>query len=261
MRRTVIAVAAFALLLGGCADGGTSPGSSGTGGQPASATPATGADDLVLRLREPPGLLPPGDLAAVAPVFSLYGDGTLIAGPAPGQTAIWPTLHLSRMSTGEVRQLFQQALDAGLLDPARPTMPAPGPDAPMRIITVATATQRRTTTVPRSDPAVERLVQDLARHAAPTDPPYEPGAVAVIATAGDDPSAPTRPWPLSTLDGQALTGAAAGSTCTVLRGGDIAAARQAVAGAPAGTRWLSDARMWMVRPRPLLPDEHDCADL
>ncbi|TDC40544.1 hypothetical protein E1211_00020 [Micromonospora sp. 15K316] len=235
------AVLAAAVTVTGCA-----------GGDRTEPEPPTGGTTLVLRLSELPGLLPPGGAAALAPRYSLFGDGRLIS--APTAAGGWPQLREDTVSADDVRELFRTAA-------ALPDGPAAGtPDGPVVQVVVGAAGGRRTVTLARDDAAATRLRADLARHAGGPPTPYDPTVVAIVATPAD-PAEPARPWPLPTLAGEPLDGTSAGSTCLVLRGADLDTARRAVGPADAAARWRSAGRVWQVAPRPLLPDETGCADL
>ncbi|MFI7608066.1 hypothetical protein ACIBTV_23385 [Micromonospora sp. NPDC049366] len=215
--------------------------------------PPAGADALVLRLTDLPGLLPPGGTAALPPSFSLFGDGRLISVPV-GPADHWPQLREDRVPREDVRDLLRRAV-------ALPDGAAGGdPDGPVTRVVVGTATGPRAVTVDRADPALARLRTALAGYADGPPVPYEPTAVAVIATPVDSPQ-PARPWPLPALTGEPLGGTSAGSTCLVLRGADLDAVRREAATAGAATPWRDGDRLWQVTPRPLLPDEAGCADL
>jgi hypothetical protein len=221
-------------------------------GRESSVEPPDGADELVLRLAELPGLLPVTGAAGVFPTFSLYGDGHLIS--SAGRGTGWPDLRDHQVSRDEVKRLLGAATDAGLLGDAPP--PA-GPDAPMVIVTAVSAGQRRTSTRPQSDPALTPIRADLNGHIAGPGSAYQPQAVAVIAISNEAPG-PTRPWTLSELEGQLLR---SGGFCTVLRGPDVDAARRLADGSDVTTIWTHGDRRWSLAFRPLLPDEPDCAAL
>jgi hypothetical protein len=256
-RRALAAVTALAVVVtAGC--GGT-----GTARDGADPGPPTGADALVLRWTELPGLLPPGGAAAIPPAYALYGDARLITGrPAAPGTGVWPVFEERRIAASELPGILRRAADAKLLGGASAAGPRPpGPDAPMVRITVASAGARQTTMLPRTDGSLAALRGDLSRLAAGAGTPYRPATVAVIATANDDPSAPTRAWPLPALDGEPMTGLNAGATCTLLRGDEIETARRAAGDATPGTLWRSGDRSWSIALRPLLPDETGCGAL
>jgi hypothetical protein len=258
MLGAIAATVAVLALSGACARSGTGPDTTATATTEVSAP--SGPTQLVLRVTEPPGLLPPGGLAAVLPAYSLFGDGRLVVAPAPGTVEVWPSLRQYQLSAAQVRQVQQSAVQAGLTD-AAPAPPAAGGDAPVRIFTVGTGTGPRTTTVPRSDQATTRLYGDLVALATGAATTYQPTAVAIIATANTDPSAPVREWPLASLDGLILSGTSAGSRCTVARDAAVERIRQAAAGATAGTLWRSNGQLWTVVFRPLLPDQPDCSSV
>ncbi|MEV6373070.1 hypothetical protein [Micromonospora musae] len=223
------------------------------GGDRSEPEPPTGATTLVLRLTELPGLLPPGGVAAVAPRHSLFGDGQLISA-ASGPTGGWPQLRVDIVSTEDLRELFRTA--AALPD-------GPGtaaPDGPVVQVVVGAPGGQRSATLARDDAAATRLRADLARHSGGPPAPYEPSAVAVVATPAD-PAEPAQPWPLPTLTGEPLAGTSAGSSCRVLRGAELDAARRAIEPTDGDARWSSAGRVWQVAARPLLPDETGCADL
>ena len=258
--RALTTIAVVAALTAGCSHGaGTGPGASPGPGASSAPRPPAAPDALVLQLREPPGLLPPGGAAATIPTFSLYADGRLVTAAATGDPNTWPTLTEHRVAAADIRQLLGQAAADGLLAPRSGA--AAGPDAPVTVVTVATADRRYTGTLARTDPALAPLRADLTRYAAGSGSPYRPATVAVIATANADPTAPVRPWPLDQFDGQTLTGTGTGSRCVLLRGTAIDTVKQAAATATPTTSWRGGDRLWTVFFRPLLPDEADCGSL
>ncbi|MFC3502760.1 hypothetical protein ACFOOK_17505 [Micromonospora krabiensis] len=241
-KTTRLAVVAVLVAVAGCAGQGDD-----------GPEPPAGGDALVLRLTDLPGLLPPGGAAALSPSFSLFGDGRLISAPA-GPADHWPRLREDRVPRDDVRDLLRRAV-------ALPDGSTGGhPDGPVTRVVVGTTSGPRTVTVDRADPALTRLRTSLAGYADGPPVPYEPTAVAVIATPVDSP-APARPWPLPTLTGEPLGGTSAGSTCLVLRGADLDTVQRQAATAGAATPWRGGDRLWQVTPRPLLPDEAGCADL
>ena len=87
-----VVLTAFALIVVACS-GSASSGSPGPSSAPSSvpsappsASPgavgaiehATGATDVLLRLEEGGGFVAPSFLATQAPIFTLYGDGTIV---------------------------------------------------------------------------------------------------------------------------------------------------------------------------------------
>jgi len=220
------------------------------------AEPATGTSDLVLRVvwlsdRQ----LPAGSRAGTPPLLSLYGDGRLIVSTldqtAPG--ASWPQLSEYRVDAAAIPRLRAVAVAAAGASTRGDQ------DGSMLAVTVAGTGGRRTSTVPATGTAGQRLLTALRPTGAYV--PYRAAAAAVVATPTTDSGGQQRNWPLSTLEGEPLAGTAAGAWCTLLRGAVLAQARQAATGATAATLWRSDRRLWTVWFRPLLPDEPGCAAL
>jgi hypothetical protein len=90
--------------------------------------------------------------------------------------------------------------------------------------------------------------------------PYEPERLAVLAV--EVPTADGRRsaarWPLSPVGQGAMV---AGARCSVVSGPDLRTANRRSRTARPGTRWLSGGKTYVIRVRPLLPDESTCADL
>ena len=134
-------VAALVLILASCS--GTAP----TGSQPTSPPPvsipprstptstpggvgaidhATGPTDVLLRYEEGGGFVMPAWTAASAPIFTLYGDGTITFRnlaqaplPAIGSVAPFHPFRTARMNEEQVQALLAFALGAGGLGTAR----------------------------------------------------------------------------------------------------------------------------------------------
>lgn len=90
--------------------------------------------------------------------------------------------------------------------------------------------------------------------------PYRPEALAVIIAPGSaDPALEATPWPGPPLPGHdAKIG---GTSCTVVRGKDLAPVLAAAGRALLKTPWTDGGQTWGLRFRPLLPDENSCQDL
>jgi hypothetical protein len=114
----------LALSLAACSAGGSSP--SPAGSPSASSTEAgavehpTGAAEIVLRMKEGGGFVPMGYAATETPLFTLYGDGTVIYRPTGlpgvGEAQVLPPLRKARMSEAQIGELVSYALQAGLED-------------------------------------------------------------------------------------------------------------------------------------------------
>jgi hypothetical protein len=137
-------IAVLAIVVVACAGAASSgsPGASGSASQAPSGSPAstpntspspsarpvgaidhpTGATDVVLRFEEGGGFVMPAFLASQAPIFTLYGDGTIIfrnpaADPPPPVGSVYPfqPFRTAVLTEDQVQSLLKLALeDAGL---------------------------------------------------------------------------------------------------------------------------------------------------
>ena len=92
-----------------------------------SITHATGAADVILRYEEAGGFAPQAFLATQAPIFTLYGDGTVIfrnpAGPSPAPLDgiyRYAPFRTVRLSEDQVQTILAFAISEGGLGTARP---------------------------------------------------------------------------------------------------------------------------------------------
>jgi hypothetical protein len=137
----------LAVSLAGCSTGGAAPPSPASAPSNApSRNPSdapspsaaggidhkTGATDVLLRYEEGGGLMMAGYAAAQAPIFTLYGDGTVIFRnpmkdpPNPqGSTMPFNALHTAKLSEDQIIELLTLALGEGGLAVARPTYENP----------------------------------------------------------------------------------------------------------------------------------------
>lgn len=90
---------------------------------------ATGPTDVILRYEEGGGMIPAW-IAASAPMFTLYGDGTIIfrnmtQDPLPPVGSVMPfqPLRTAKMSEEQIQALLEYALGQGGLGAARPNYP------------------------------------------------------------------------------------------------------------------------------------------
>ena len=93
--------------------------------------------------------------------------------------------------------------------------------------------------------------------------PYLPTEIAVFVLGPTTIDASTAIWPLGDL---ATLGMPTGwptetARCFVVSGVDAATLRAIVAETPRAKPWQSGDAWWQVALRPLLPDEHTCADV
>lgn len=87
---------------------------------------ATGATDILLRLEEGGGFVAPSFLATQAPIFTLYGDGTIVFrnpmkdGPPPvGDIYRFTPFRTARLSEDQIQATLLRAIEAGGLGRAR----------------------------------------------------------------------------------------------------------------------------------------------
>jgi hypothetical protein len=136
---------------------------------------ATGGTDVVLRFEEGGGFVPMGFFATEAPLFTLYGDGTVIfrdgaAFPplnADGISRLVP-YETIRLSEDEVQAFLQYAVADGGLGVAREHYDGPGADLPTAIFTINAAGRSKSVSVMAlgmdRDPGPDSLIlQALAR--------------------------------------------------------------------------------------------------
>jgi hypothetical protein len=135
------ALAATLLVAAGCSGGGAATGSPAVSPSPSgapNATPspstaaadridqATGAIDVILRMDQGGGFVAPAFTASQAPVFSLFGDGTVIfrnpmADPLPavGDTMPNRPFRIARLSEAQIQETLKMAIGQGGLGTAR----------------------------------------------------------------------------------------------------------------------------------------------
>ena len=179
------ALAALLLIVGACT-GATSSGSPAPVGpsSPPGATPtsspavgaiehATGATDVILRYQEGGGFVMPAYTAAQAPIFTLYGDGTIIfrnvtkdPPPAVGSVMPFQPFRTAKMDEAQIQTLLEFALRQGGLGAARADYPNNMvADAPSAIFTVAAGGVSKTVTVAALGIDSAQVPDPLARKA------------------------------------------------------------------------------------------------
>ncbi len=135
---SLVLVGLLAACSGGSpAGGGASPGATDAPQASPSADPdaidhATGATDVVLRYEEGGGFVMPAFAATTAPIFTLYGDGTVIyrdpmdeAPPAEGPIMRQNPFRTAKLSEEQVQDLLLFALREGGLATAKPNYENP----------------------------------------------------------------------------------------------------------------------------------------
>jgi hypothetical protein len=180
---------------------------------------ATGPADVILRFEQDGGFMEPTFLATQTPIFTLFGDGTIVfrnpaADPPPAIGGLQPfsPLRTARLDEEQIQSLLELALGQGGLGIARPTyLDLQVADAPSSVFTIDAGGVTKTVTVVAlgidtgngpDAPAraafqglAERLADFDAGGAFPTQV-YAPDRYRGIVTEGvpGDPAAIAWPW-------------------------------------------------------------------
>lgn len=215
---------------------------------------AVAPDTLVLRVQQWDSMTAPWERGFL-PAFSLYGGGRVVV---PGDPA--GALQQAREFRLPAEEYEQLVADAGAvgLGQARDREETASTDASLLKVLLRTADGMQATRIaaPEAGDMVVDYVQRLPR--APRGArEFRPAAVAVLATGGVS-DGPTTAWPLHPLSEGVRTYE---GMCTVVTGDALAAVTRLTANARQETRWSSGGSLYAVSFRPLLPDEHTCADL
>lgn len=278
-RRWAAAAAVPLLLLTACG-----PQPSAGNPDPETGTGSMSADEVVLRVTQTGGFVPASLIVSRLPMITVYGDGRVISeGPVtmiyPGPAL--PNVQERELSPGEVDALVERAIAAGV--GGAPDVGEPGiTDNPNTRFTLTKDGQTKelevyalpetiglTQAQIRNRKALTDLIESVTTAPASGDStPYEPAAVAAIATPWVAPGADAGvvspepvAWPGPALPGEAMGSADLGVGCVVAEGDQARAVLTAAAKANAATPWTSGGKKWSVTLRPLLPDETGCADL
>jgi hypothetical protein len=105
---------------------------------------ARGQTDVVLRFEEGGGFVGPAFLATEAPIFTLYGDGTVIVRnpahdplPPVGPVSSFRPFRIARLSEEQMQKVLADALGQGGLEAARTAYPNDQiADAPTAVFTI-----------------------------------------------------------------------------------------------------------------------------
>lgn len=168
---------------GDAGGGGSSP--AVTSGDPATEAPAvgaiahpTGADEIILRLDESGGFVPPEFLAAHVPQFTLYGDGTVVfvqttAIPAERNDGIFvgQPVRTGKLTEDQIQSLLEYAIRDGGLGTARAEYQNPlVADAPTAVFTLNADGAEKTVAVvalgmedmePNADTPIKQALAEL----------------------------------------------------------------------------------------------------
>ena len=279
MRRlcTRTAAAIAAVVVAGCSH--TAP----TAGE--GPTLAGASDDMVIEVSVGGGLVPPhARVTDTLPQIWIAGDGRYLrqTPDAPANQAL-ATLQEWRIPEAALPGLIDAARTAGLLADNPDYGKSRVVDAMVTRVVVVSGGFRHEVLVsavgypdPGLDDAAvaarERLsgFLDVLQHPERIDgvsgpTPYTPSELAVFVLGSAEDSAPGTPavWPLGDLGsaGEPVDWPTKTARCLVLSGDDVTAVTSAAAGTSVVGPWRSGDGVWAVTLRPLLPDEHSCADV
>lgn len=271
------AAAIVAVVVASCANTATTAGHRVT---------LTGASDaMVIELSIGGGLAPPTvRVSDSLPRVWIAGDGRYLRQTSDGPpNPALPRLEERRISPDAVAGLLDQARTAGLLednpDYGKPLIA----DAMVTRVVVVTGGIRHQVLVsalgyPTSGldgAAVAARAKlsafiDVLQHperiagvSGPSSYPPAELAVFVLGVADASPQKPPATWPLGGLGtaGAPSDWPAGAERCLVLTGGDVTSVAEAAAGQDQFTPWRAADGVWDIALRPLLPDEHSCADV
>jgi hypothetical protein len=125
-----VVVAVLSMLLIACGQAGSSAAPTGVPSPTASGTGtidhATGATDILLRFDQAGGFVPVGFFASYVPIYTLYGDGTVIfrdpaADPLPEVSGVQPNrpLRTAHLTEEQIQATLRMAISEGGLGDAR----------------------------------------------------------------------------------------------------------------------------------------------
>ena len=164
----LVLIVVASMALAACGPGATPAPSKPPGASPAPSEgpspspPPSGAPiehptapaDVVFRFEEGGGFVPVGFFATEAPVFTLYGDGTVIfedgtAAPPPGSDGIirTPAYRTIKLTEDQVQAFLQSAIADGGLGVARDYYESPGADLPTATFTITAGGMTRSVSV------------------------------------------------------------------------------------------------------------------
>ena len=218
-------------------------------GPKVSADPPTGERELVLRMTQLPGLLPPGG-GLTLPAVSVFGGGLAIVSTPQG-------LVQRQLTPAGVKKVSQAAADAGLTTHVD-AGPAEGPDTGSVTFVVVSGGKRQVNLIASPQGEIGALVSNLLNldtflgpDIAAKATPYQHTGLAIWAQPQET-SAQAKPWQFADL-------AAAGEPYETGRC-QLAAPDQApkLNTVTSGDLWSSNGITYYVILRPLLPDEEKC---
>ncbi len=261
------AAAVVAVVLAGCANS------------------AAAGDEMVIELSIGGGLVPQAvRVGDSLPRVWIGADGRYLRQNSDGSpNPALPTLEERRISQDAVTGLLDQARSAGLLadnpDYGKPLI-ADAMVTRVVIVTGGTRHQVLVSALGYPNPGLDatamaaraKLSQfiDVLQHperiagvSAPQAYTPDQLAVFVLGAAGAAGDKAPATWPLGDLGtaGAPTDWPAGAARCLVVTGGEVTSVADAAAGKGRFTPWRSGDGLWDIGLRPLLPDEHSCADV
>ena len=243
------------------------------------------SDDMVIEVSIGGGLVPPhARVTDTLPRIWIAGDGRYLrqTPDAPANQAL-ATLQEWRIPEAALPGLIDAARTAGLLEDNPDYGKSRIVDAMVTRVVVVSGGFRHEVLVsalgypnPGLDDAAMAartrlsgfldVLQQPERIAGVSGPtPYTPTELAVFVLGTADDSTPGTPavWPLGDLGsaGAPVDWPTKTARCLVLSGDDVAAVTSAAAETTVVGPWRAGDGLWAVTLRPLLPDEHSCADV
>jgi hypothetical protein len=293
LRRGRTLAVSFLIAIAAAACGRATGGSAGGTPSPGQPNHPAGPTDLVLRVQSEGGFVAPQALLLRYPMFSLYGDGTVVTEGA--QIAIYPQpalppLIATRVTAAGVQAILHAARAAGLYGPSANYRGAIMPDSAETVFKLIEGGRTHTfrvsglgangSDIPAHELAPRRGFETLLtkltdlRSWLPAgsvgkDQPYRPSAMRVFVTPGTPKGSggsmhePSVAWPLA--DSLAMFGTPISTPlqggpgrCGVVKGEDLAKVLPLAQRANQLTPWTSDGKIYGLSFRPLLPDESGC---
>lgn len=295
LRRFPLLIVGAALVVSACSSGAASPPASTPNDSADPSTPPspsavsglehpTGADEIVLRYEEGGGFMMPEFVVTMAPIFTLYGDGTVVfrnpdLAPPPTEDGIFrnPPFRIAKLDEQQIQSLLDFAANDGALGVARDQYEHNGiADAGTAIFTINAGGREKTVSVyalgiegpGTPDEAIRRQFQALAGRlrdfdeggSVPTDEYVPHGWRGILM---ESPGAPGEvlDWPWSDLapaDFEAPADPNVGSfPMRVLTADDLAALELGELNGGAQQIYVNgpDGKIYSLALRPLLPDE------
>lgn len=241
-------------------------------------------DEAILEVTASGGIPPPEvRVSDTLPRVWLAGDGRYLAPSSTAETSTPALVAVEErhLTEAAIQSLLRDAQQAGLLEPDAEYGKPEVFDAVNTRIAIVAGGRRHDVIVralgyPVSDldeatvtarAEVARFLDDLEHPASLSgvgEPrPYSPTEIAVFVLGPATSDVLPAIWPLGDLDtlGTLTRWPTETARCFVISGTDAATLLPIAAQTPRSTPWQSANARWQIVLRPLLPDEHTCADV